>query len=76
MKKINDLKNINDQIDSLEMSPKLKEKLKNKGLNVIKDIWVLKRKDLKEMGFVDSEIKSIIISLQLQGLDLNMKIYD
>lgn len=76
MKKISDLKNIDDHIDSLEISPKLIEKLKSKGLNDIKDIWVLKRKDLKEMGFVDSEIKSIIISLQLQGLDLNMKIYD
>ena len=33
-------------------------------------------KKLKEIGFTDSEIKSIIIALQLEGLDLNKKKYD
>ena len=42
----------------------------------IRDVWLLKRKDLKEKDFNDNEIKSIIIALELQGLDLNKKIYD
>ena len=31
---------------------------------------------LKDKGFNDGEIKSIVIALELQGLDLNKKIYD
>lgn len=42
----------------------------------INEIWILNRKDLKELGFSDTEIKSIIIALQLEGLDINKKIYD
>lgn len=43
---------------------------------IIKEIWILKRKDLKDIVLTDKEIKSIVISLQLEGLDLNKKIYD
>lgn len=43
---------------------------------IIEEIWILKRKDLKDIGLTDKEIKSIVISLQLEGLDLNKKIYD
>ena len=67
---------INDSIIELNLSTKLNEKLKSLDLNTINDIWILKRKDLKEKGLTDSEIKSIIIALQLTGLDLNKKIYE
>lgn len=67
---------INDDITNLNLSPALTQKLKSLNINIINDIWTLKRKDLKEKGLTDSEIKSIIISLQLEGLDLNKKIYD
>lgn len=67
---------INNSIIELNLSTKLNEKLKSLDLNRINDIWILKRKDLKEKGLTDSEIKSIIIALQLIGLDLNKKIYD
>ena len=65
-----------EKIIELNLSDKLNKKLNSLGLIVINDIWVLKRKDLKEKGLTDSEIKSIIIALQLKGLDLNKKIYD
>ena len=65
-----------EKIIELNISDKLNKKLNSLGLIVINDIWVLKRKDLKEKGLTDSEIKSIIIALQLKGLDLNKKIYD
>ena len=65
-----------EKIIELNLSDKLNKKLNSLGLIVINDIWVLKRKDLKEKGLTDAEIKSIIIALQLKGLDLNKKIYD
>ncbi len=67
---------VKENINKLKISPSIINKLKSNNLNKIDDLWSLKRKDLKESGFNDSEIKSIIISLQLEGLDLNKKIYD
>lgn len=68
--------NVEDKISKLNLDSKLQNKLKEKSLNAIKDIWILKRKELKEKEFSDSEIKAIIIALQLEGLDLNKKRYD
>lgn len=62
-------------ISSLSLSKELINKLKDKELNYIEDVWVLKRIDLKNMGFSNDEINDIIISLQLIGLDLNKKKY-
>lgn len=67
---------IEDKIENLKLEQKIIKKLKEKNLTTIKDIWVLKRKELKEKEFNDSEIKSIVIALELEGLDLNKKIYD
>lgn len=44
-------------------------------INFIKDLWILKRKNLKDIGLNDMQINSIIIKLQLHGLDINKKIY-
>lgn len=70
------MSSVNDNIDKLNLSSKITNKLKENNINIINDLWILKRKQLKELGFTDIEIKSIIISLQLQGIDLNKKIYD
>ena len=48
---------------------------KEKELNYIEDVWKLKRINLKNLGFNNDEIKEIVISLQLIGLDLNKKKY-
>jgi hypothetical protein len=63
-------------IEESNLSSKLVEKLHENNFNIVKDVWVKNRKNLKELGFTDSEIKSIIIALQLEGLDLNKKKYD
>lgn len=63
-------------IDTLNLSSNLVNKLKEQNINIVKDVWVYTRKKLKEIGFTDSEIKSITIALQLEGLDLNKKKYD
>lgn len=67
---------VEQQIDTLNLSSKLVQKLQDNEFNIIKDVWMVNRKKLKEIGFTDSEIKSIIIALQLEGLDLNKKKYD
>ena len=63
-------------IETLNLSSNLVNKLKEQNISIIKDVWVFTRKKLKELGFTDSEIKSITIALQLEGLDLNKKKYD
>lgn len=67
---------IEDKIEKLMISTKLKEKLSLSKIKTIKDLWQLKRKDLKNSTFTDQEINELIIALQLEGLDLNKKIYN
>ena len=70
------MNSIEDKIETLNLSKNINKLLKANNINYIKELWVSKRKDLKNMNLKDREIKDIIISLQLQGLDLNSKIYD
>ena len=65
-----------DSVSTLKLDKKLINKLISKDIMIINDLWKLKRKDLKNLGFSDREIKDIIISLELNGLDLGKKIYD
>lgn len=62
-------------INNLSLSKDLILKLNENNIKYIEEIWVLKRSELKSRGFTNEEIKNIIISLQLIGLDLNMKKY-
>lgn len=66
---------VEENIKILDLTGSVNDKLKDNNINTINDVWVLKRKELKELGFTDQEIKSIVISLQLRGLDLNKKVY-
>ena len=66
---------LDKDIKVLNLNQKLEIKLKNNNIVTIIDLWKLKRKDLKMLGFSDYEIKEIIIKLELNGLDLNKKIY-
>ena len=70
------MNSIEDKIETLDLSKSINKILKENNIIYIKDLWILNRKTLKSYGLKDSEIKDIIISLQLQGLDLNKKIYD
>ncbi|MBQ4634003.1 MAG: hypothetical protein IJB71_01495 [Bacilli bacterium] len=63
---------LESNIEILELNCLLEEKLKDRKIFLIKDLWILKRKELKKLGFNDHEI---IIKLELIGLDLNKKIY-
>ena len=64
-------KYLDSGIESLDVDSHTQDKLKINNINYIKDLWVLKRKDLKMISLTDKEINNIIVKLQLNGLDLN-----
>lgn len=66
---------VEEKINKLNIDNKIREKLEIKNIKLIKDLWMLKRKDLKSLGFTDNEINHIRIKLQLLGLDLGKKKY-
>ena len=62
-------------IEELKLGDKIFKSLKDNNLNIVEDVWNLKRKELKELGLSDSEISQISIKMQLYGIDLGKKIY-
>ena len=68
-------KYLDNKIEILNVDIDTKKKLEINNIKYIKDLWILKRKDLKEFNFTDREINNIVVKLQLNGLDLNGKVY-
>ncbi len=66
---------LNESLSKLNIDEKIIKKLNKNNIFLIKDLWVLKRKNLKEIGLNDQEIRHISIKLQLNSIDLNQKIY-
>ena len=66
---------LNSDISVLGLDNKILDKLRSSKLNLVNELWVLGRKDLKDLSLSDSEINQIIIKLQLNGVDLNKKVY-
>lgn len=62
-------------VNNMSLSKTIIDKLNNNNIIHIEELWSLKRSELKNMGFSNDEINTIIISLQLIGLDLNKKKY-
>lgn len=62
-------------IEELLLESKILGVLKENSINLVEDLWKMKRKDLKEFKLSDSEITGLAIKLQLYGLDLNKKVY-
>lgn len=65
--------NLNDSIDCLELEKDLKKRLEDNNIIYVKDLWQMKRQELKVLGFNNKDINEVIIKLQLSGLDLNRK---
>lgn len=63
------------RIEILNLDENIIGKLKENGINIVEDLWVINRHKLKDMNFKDNEINQIIIKLQLIGIDLNHKKY-
>lgn len=68
-------KNLDKNIEVLGISNKTKDILIENNIITVKDLWVKTRKELKLLKLSDYEIHSIIVKLQLIGLDLNKKVY-
>jgi len=62
-------------IKILELEPEIVKVLIDNNVKTVGDVWVLNRKKLKALGLKDSDIKQVIIKLQLLGLDLNKRMY-
>lgn len=62
-------------INILNLDNNIINKLKEKNIKIVEDLWLSNRHKLKEMDFKDNEINQIIIKMQLIGIDLNRKRY-
>lgn len=65
----------NYRLEDLKLTNDILNKMNKNNIRSIEDVWILKRTDLKQMGFSNEEINLIIIELELLGLDLSKKIY-
>lgn len=66
------MKYLDKNVDILDIDVSL---LKKNNINLIGELYKKNRKELKSIGYKDSEINLISIKLQLLGLDLNGRIY-
>ena len=66
---------LDKDLSYLKLDSKVIEVLNNNNVNLISDLWPLTRKDLKSFKISDKGIHSIIVKLQLNGLDLNKRKY-
>lgn len=69
-------KNLDIDLESLNIKNDIVTILKINNINTIKDLWQLKRKELRRFKLRDSDINNIIIKLQLYGIDIDRKIYN
>ena len=63
------------EVNIIGLEPRIIKILNDNDIYAVKELWTFSRKNLKNMGLNDSDINSIIIKLQLFGLDLNKKVY-
>ncbi len=66
------MKYLDKSVDILDIDTKY---LKENNIYLIGELYKKSRKDLKNIGYKDSQISLISIKLQLLGLDLNGKKY-
>ncbi len=67
---------LNNHIDKLNVDCETLLILKNNQIYTIKDLWKLKKRDLKKFNLTHNQINHIIIKMQLYGIDLNRRIYN
>lgn len=73
MKKNN--KYIDKDISILGLDDNIACLLTKNEIRTVNDLWLKTKKDLKNYGLKDKDIKCVSIKLQLIGLDLNKKMY-
>lgn len=70
------MSSLNQSIKELDLESNILDKLLNHNINTVKDLWKLKRSQLKDFDLNNDEVNQIIIKMQLYGIDLNKKVYD
>ena len=73
MKKMN--KYIYKDISILGLDDNIACLLTKNEIRTVNDLWLKTKKDLKNYGLKDKDIKYVSVKLQLIGLDLNKKMY-
>lgn len=73
MKKNN--KYIDKDISILGLDDNIVCLLTKNEIRTVNELWLKTKKDLKNYGLKDKDIKYVSIKLQLIGLDLNKKMY-
>ena len=68
-------RHLEKDINALGLEKSILKILRDNDINYVKDVWVLKRKDLKSIGLKDSDINTLVVKMQLFGLDINKKVY-
>lgn len=61
---------INDDVEKLELNNEICTKLRFNKIDTIGKLCELTRKELKNIDLVQGEIQTIVVKLQLQGLDI------
>ncbi len=61
---------INDSVEKLKLNSKICAKLRYNEIDTIEKLCQHTRKELKSLDLVQEEIQTIIIKLQLQGLNI------
>ncbi len=65
---------LNNDITYLNLSNNISKVLKQHNILKVNDLWSKNRRNLKEIGMNDKDIKEIVIKLELNGLELNKRL--
>jgi mevalonate kinase len=64
---------LDKDITYLNLSNNISKVLNQNNIYKVNDLWIKNKRYLKELGISDSDIKEIIIKLELNGYDLGKK---
>lgn len=69
-KKFKNEKLLKDSVEKLELNSQICMKLKYNEIDTIEKLCNQTRRELRNLDFIQSDIQSIVIKLQLKGLDI------
>ena len=64
---------LDEDITYLNLDQNISSILEENNICKVNDLWVYNKKTLKSLGMTNSDIKKIMIKLELLGLELNKK---
>jgi len=70
------MKILNEKIYILNLNSKIEKKLISNNIIYVKDLWILTRKDLRNLNFSGKEVRELVIKMELNGIGLSKKTYN